>query len=103
VGRGTGGYHLPQLNFGDPGWQEEVRRIIRYWLATGIDGMIIDVVTWYVDCNWEICRSTMTDVIYEAGNQFCQPEGAGGFHDDPVVWVKQGGWPCIMDYSIKLW
>ncbi len=98
-----GGYHLPQFNFGDPGWQAEVQRILRYWLATGIDGMVIDAVNWYIDCTWEICRSSMTDVIREADNQFSQPEGAGGFRDDPVPWVAQGGWNCIMDYSIKLW
>lgn len=98
-----GGYHLPQFNFGDPGWQAEVQRIIRFWLATGIDGMVVDAVNWYINCNWEICRSSMTDVIREADNQFCQPEGAGGFRDDPVPWVELGGWNCIMDYSIKLW
>ncbi len=98
-----GGYHLPQFNFGDPGWQSETQKIIRFWLATGIDGMVIDAVNWYIDCTWEICRRFMTDVIKEAHNQFCQPEGAGGFHDDPVPWIEQGGWNCIMDYSIKLW
>jgi hypothetical protein len=98
-----GGYHLPQFNFGDPGWQAEVQRIIRYWLATGIDGMVIDAVNWYIGCTWEICRTTMTGVIREADHQFCQPEGAGGFHDDPVRWVEEGGWNCTMDYSIKLW
>jgi len=98
-----GGYHLPQFNFGDPGWQEEVRSILRFWLATGIDGMVIDAVNWYIHCTWEICRSSMTDVIRQANNQFCQPEGAGGFRDDPVEWVVHGGWNCIMDYSIKLW
>ncbi len=99
----NGGYHLPQFNFADPGWQAEVQRIIRYWLATGIDGLVVDAVNWYIGCNWEICRSSMTDVIREADNQFCQPEGAGGFHDDPVRWIEQGGWNCLMDYSIKLW
>ena len=98
-----GGYHLPQFNFGDAGWQAEVRRIIRFWLATGIDGMVIDAVNWYIDCTWEICLSSMTEVIGEADNQFCQPEGAGGFRDDPVEWITRGGWNCIMDYSIKLW
>jgi hypothetical protein len=99
----NGGYHLPQFNFGDLGWQAEVQRILRYWLATGIDGMVIDAVNWYINCNWEICSLTMTNPIRAADNQFCQPEGAGGFHDDPVPWVAQGGWNCIMDYKVKLW
>jgi hypothetical protein len=98
-----GGYHLPQFNFGDPGWQKEVQRILRFWLATGIDGLVIDAVNWYINCTWEICRTSMTDIIRTADNQFCQPEGAGGFRDDPVPWVIEGRWNCIMDYSIKLW
>jgi glycosidase len=98
-----GGFHLPQFNFADPGWQAEVRRILRHWLGSGIDGLVIDAVNWYVGCTWEICRSTMTDIIHEAQNQFCQPEGAGGFKDDPLPWLEQGGWNCLMDYSIKLW
>jgi hypothetical protein len=64
---------------------------------------VVDAVNWYIGCTWEICRTSMTDVIAAAGSQFCQPEGAGGFHDDPLEWVTQGGWNCIMDYSIKLW
>jgi glycosidase len=98
-----GGFHLPQFNFGDPGWQAETRRIIDFWLKTGIDGMVIDAVNWYVDCNWEITRYSMTDLINKADNQFCQPEGAGGFDDDPVPWITQGGFNCIMDYDIKKW
>jgi hypothetical protein len=41
-----GGYHLPQFNFGDPGWQAETRRILDFWLRTGIDGVVIDAVNW---------------------------------------------------------
>lgn len=94
---------LPQFNFGDPGWQAETRRIVKFWMQTGVDGMVIDAVNWYIHCNWEICRQTMTDVIREYPNQFSQPEGAGGFNDDPVPWVSLGGFNCIMDYAIKLW
>jgi glycosidase len=98
-----GGYHLPQFNFGDPGWQNETRRIIDYWLRTGIDGMVIDAVNWYINANWEITRYSMTDLINLADNQFSQPEGAGGFTDSPRPWVEQGGFNCIMDYAIKKW
>lgn len=98
-----GGYHLPQFNFGDPGWQAETRRIVEYWLQTGIDGMVIDAVNWYINCNWEITRQSMTGALNAAGNQFSQPEGAGGFDDDPVPWISQGGFNCVMDYSIKKW
>ena len=98
-----GGYHLPQFNFADPGWQNETRRIIDFWLRTGIDGMVIDAVNWYIGANWGITQFSMTDLLNQADNQFCQPEGAGGFSDDPVPWITQGGFNCVMDYSIKKW
>jgi glycosidase len=98
-----GGYHLPQLNFGDPGWQAEVKRILDFWLGTGVDGVVIDAVNWYIDCDWTITRDSMTNVINAYDNQFSQPEGAGGFRDDPLPWISQGGFNCVMDYAIKLW
>jgi glycosidase len=98
-----GGHLLPQFNFGDPGWQEEVRRIIDFWLTTGIDGMVIDAVNWYIGCDWEVARTCLTDPIRDADNQLCQPEGAGGFDDDPVDWIRQGKFNCVMDYAIKKW
>ncbi len=98
-----GGYHLPQFNFGDPGWQQECRRILQFWLDTGIDGVVIDAVNWYIDCDWPITRAAMTNVINAAPNQFSQPEGAGGFGDDPVPWIREGGFTCVMDYAVKLW
>jgi glycosidase len=80
-----------------------VRRILEFWFRTGIDGVVIDAVNWYSYCNWAIVRSSMTDVINGFGNQLSQPEGAGGFRDDPVPWIAEGGFNCVMDYAIKLW
>jgi glycosidase len=96
-----GGHHLPQFNWADPGWQTEARRIVEFWAATGIDGMVLDAVNWYIGADWEIARRAMTEPL--AAGMFSQPEGAGGFGDDPVPWIRDGGFTCIMDYSIKLW
>jgi hypothetical protein len=46
----------PRLAGGDPPHY-------RFLAKTGIDGMVIDAVNWYVDCNWEITRYSMTDLI----------------------------------------
>jgi len=40
-----------------------------------------------MDINWEINKKVITDIIYEYSNQYIQPEGAGGFNDDPVLWI----------------
>jgi hypothetical protein len=98
-----GGYHLPQLNWGDPGWQAEARAILRFWLEIGADGMVLDAVNWYINCDWAIARASMTDVIGAYPGQLSQPEGAGGFGDDPVAWIERGGFNCVMDYAVKLW
>jgi Alpha amylase, catalytic domain len=93
---------LPQYNWGSREFQEEAEKIIRFWMDTGIDGMLIDAVNWYVGCNWRLNRRYMTDVIASYGNKFSQPEGAGGFHEDPVPWITEGGWTCVQDYGLGI-
>jgi hypothetical protein len=94
---------LPQYNWASPEFQQEAERVIRFWMDTGIDGMIIDAVNWYVGCNWRLNRRYMTDVIASYGKMFSQPEGAGGFHEDPVPWITEGGWTCVQDYGLGIW
>ena len=45
----------------------------------------------------------MTDVLNAGTPIFSQPEGAGGFGDDPVPWITEGGFTCVMDYALKIW
>jgi len=93
---------LSQYNWGGREFQEEAEKIIRFWMDTGIDGMLIDAVNWYVGCNWRLNRRYMTDVIASYGSKFSQPEGAGGFHEDPVPWITEGGWTCVQDYGLGI-
>jgi hypothetical protein len=72
-------------------------------METGIDGWVIDAVNWYVGCDWEVNRRYMTDVIYEYGNAFVQPEGAGAFWEDPVAWITEGNYNCVQDYELFIW
>ncbi len=102
--KGIGGKaKLPQVNFGDPLWQQECKRAVRFWMERGIDGMIIDAVNWYIHCNWDINNETMTDVIGRYSNCYVQPEGAGGFGDDPVPWILQGRYNSVQDYGLNIW
>jgi hypothetical protein len=93
---------LPQYNWGSREFQEEVEKYVRFWMDTGIDGMMIDAVNWYVGCDWRLDRRTMTGVIAGYGSKYSQPEGAGGFHEDPVPWITEGGWTCVQDYGLGI-
>ncbi len=94
---------MPQFNFGDPGWQDECRRVVAFWMEAGLDGMIVDAVNWYLNCTWEINNTTISDVVHQYPNTFVQPEGAGGFKDDPVPWITLGHYDCVQDYELATW
>lgn len=94
---------LPQYNWASPEFQEEAEKIVRFWMDTGLDGVIIDAVNWYVDYTWAKGRRRVTDVIASYGNTYSQPEGAGGFHEDPVAWITEGGWNSVQDYGLGIW
>jgi Alpha amylase, catalytic domain/Sucrose hydrolase-like, C-terminal domain len=93
---------LPQYNWGSREFHEEVEKMVRFWMDTGIDGMMIDAVNWYVGCDWRLNRKYMTSVIASYGSKYSQPEGAGGFHEDPVPWITEGGWTCVQDYGLGI-
>jgi len=94
---------LPQYNWQSSEWPEEAANIVRFWMDTGIDGMIVDAVNWYVGYTWDKGRHDITDIIRSYGDKYSQPEGAGGFHEDPVAWITEGGWFSVQDYGLNLW
>ncbi|MGA2630596.1 MAG: alpha-amylase family glycosyl hydrolase [Terriglobia bacterium] len=94
---------LPQYDWRRPEWPEEAERVVRFWMDTGIDGMVVDAVNWYVGYTWEKGHQRITDVISSYGNTYSQPEGAGGFHEDPVAWITEGGWKSVQDYGLGIW
>jgi hypothetical protein len=94
---------LPQYDWRSPAFQEEAEKIVRFWMDTGIDGMVIDAVNWYIGCTWELSRRRMTDVIASYGNAYAQPEGAGAFREDPAAWITEGGWNSVQDYGLGIW
>jgi hypothetical protein len=94
---------LPQYDWQSPALLAEMEKAIRFWMDTGLDGMIIDAVNWYNGCTWENNRRYMTDVIASYGRKYAQPEGGGGFHEDPVSWIVEGGWNSVQDYGLGIW
>lgn len=93
---------LPQYYWSEE-WQDEVKNIVHFWMKTGIDGFVVDAVNWYTGYNWKIGKECITDVVRSYGDKFIQPEGAGGFHEDPVPWITEGGWNCVQDYGLGIW
>jgi hypothetical protein len=94
---------LPQHNWASAEFQQEAEKVVRFWMDTGIDGMIIDAVNWYVGITWELNRQRMTLIIASYGNAYSQPEGGGGFHEDPSAWISEGGWNSVQDYGLGIW
>ena len=94
---------LPQYDWSSPAFQEEARKIERFWMQTGLDGMVIDAVNWYVGYTWQVGRRNIIDVLAGFGDVYRQPEGAGGFHEDPVPWITEGKWNSVQDYGLGIW
>lgn len=94
-----GDAQMAQFDFAEPSWQEECRRIVRFWMETGLDGAVIDATNEYNNSSWEIDNSTVTDVVHEFPNSFVLPEGAGK-RNDPAEWITSGHYESVMDYAI---
>jgi hypothetical protein len=86
---------LPQTDWGSAEWPREAERIIRFWMDTGIDGMLVDAPMCYSRLTWATNNRYITDVISSYGNAFIQPEGCGD-----VAWLTEGGYNCLQDYSL---
>jgi hypothetical protein len=87
---------LPQTDWGSEEWPREAERIIRFWMDTGIDGMLIDAPMCYSRFSWAKNNSHITDVISSYGRTFIQAEGAAD-----VAWLTEGGYNCLQDYRLQ--
>jgi hypothetical protein len=72
-------------------------------MKTGLDGMILDAVNWYPGVTWQKIDQDITGVMAGDGQRLSQPEGGGGFRDDPVGWVKEGNFTNVYDYGLGIW
>lgn len=92
--------HLPQYDWSGTAWQEQAQKIIKFWMGTGIDGMVLDAVNWYTGVDWQKNRTYLTTAV---GNGLIQPEGGGAFHtDDPVGWITEGAYTNLFDYGLDI-
>lgn len=94
---------FPQYDWASPEFQQEAERIVRFWMNTGIDGIMMDAVNWNSNSDWQKNRRWITNVMASYGNVWIQGEGAGGFGEDPVPWIEEGGWNSVEDYGLGTW
>lgn len=91
----------PQYNWADDGFRNYAGKILHFWLDFGIDGIILDAVNWYLNCDWQTIRKYAVDVIHSYPDAFCLPEGGSGFGDDPLLWLKEGGFDGVEDQPFE--
>lgn len=89
----------PQYDWQSPAWQEYAGKVLNFWLGTGADGIILDAVNWYLNCDFSVIKRFVTDVIHKYPDVCCIPEGAGGFGDDTLSWLERGGFDLLEDQT----
>lgn len=95
---------LPQYNWTGEAWPNEAEKVVKFWMSTGLDGMILDAVNWYTGATWQKIDGRITGPISRYGNKLIQPEGGGAFRtDDPVGWVTEGQFTNLYDYGLGIW
>jgi hypothetical protein len=105
-GKGPNGEttHLPQYDWASPAWPEEASRVVDFWMNTGLDGMVVDAVNWYVGYDWKKNAALISAIRQHPGAKLKVPEGGGAFHtDDPTGWVRDGKWTALYDYGLDIW
>jgi hypothetical protein len=88
-------YPLPQNNWASEEWRQESEKIIRFWMATGIDGVLIDAPLCYPYQTWEHNKKHIVDVVASYGNTLIQPEGGRD-----AAWMTESRYNCIQDYGL---
>ncbi|MGB7549565.1 MAG: alpha-amylase family glycosyl hydrolase [Terracidiphilus sp.] len=105
-GKGPNGEttHLPQYDWASAAWPEEASRVVDFWMNTGLDGMVVDAVNWYVGYDWKKNAVLISAIRRHPGAKLTVPEGGGAFHtDDPTGWVRDGEWTALYDYGLDIW
>ncbi len=94
---------FPQYDWSSADFQQEAESIVRFWMNTGIDGIMMDAVNWNSNSDWQQNRKRITEVMASYNNVWIQGEGAGGFGEDSVAWITEGRWNSVEDYGLGTW
>ena len=87
----------PEYDWSSANWQSHTQAIIKFWMNTGLDGIILDAPNWYLNSTFEILKSNVIDVVHSYPDTIVIMEGAGGIKEDYVQWITQGGFDICDD------
>lgn len=95
--------HLPQYNWAGSAWPDEAAKVVDFWMGTGLDGMVVDAVNWYIGYDWLKNAALVATYNRRPGAKLILAEGGGAFHtDDPTGWILDGKWTALYDYGIDI-
>ena len=95
--------HLPQYNWANSAWPHEANKVVSFWMGTGLDGMVVDAVNWYIGYDWQKNATLVATYNRHPGAKLILAEGGGAFHtDDPTGWILDGKWTALYDYGIDI-
>jgi len=88
-------FPLPQNNWASEEWRKESEKVLRYWMDTGIDGVLIDAPLCYPYQTWEHNKEHIVDIVADYGNTLIQAEGGRD-----AGWMTESGYNCIQNYGL---
>ncbi len=81
----------------------ETRWVVEFWMSTGLDGIVVDAVNWYVGCDWKKNAALISAIRPHSSAKLMLPGGGGAFHtDDPTGWMRDGEWTALYDYGLDI-
>lgn len=84
------GLYEPQFDWSSPALRDYTARILRHWLDTGLDGVILDAVNRYLGCDMGTLSRWCESCLAGYPGVCLIPEGATGFGDQAISWLDAG-------------
>jgi glycosidase len=91
----------PQFDWSKEPWPEEAKKVLRYWLDTGVDGFVVDAAGFYLNMTPVQEIEIVTGIPAEYGNKFLLPEGVEG--GAPGYWIGLQGYTHVFDNDVTDW
>ena len=84
------GLYEPQYDWSSPELRGYLSLFVRHWMDTGVDCVILDAVSRYLNCDMHILRSWCEDILADYPEACLIPEGAADFGESMISWLNAG-------------